>query len=601
LKEHVARQIPVEFSPDGKKLAFYSCKATATLWDIHTGTALHSLHEDNHWVRIITPSPNNEYLAFLLDETKIQIRRTSSCAILESIDDTGVVFGLSFSTDSNKRIIVSSVGDIKLMDIITGSISHVSGNLDLSVEAVAFSSNGKHITLAGWGKGIRLLDMDTGETLDTLESDFTRVTSLAFSHDGMRLAIASERDYVTDNCSVWNICTGIEMQAAGITEIVVQSLENSSASTELVAFSPADDKLVSMSRRDGITKLCDINREIALHTLPCYGVSAVAFLSGAKELAVASLEHYIAIWDSSPGVLVRTGKPDFELRTTAFTTSSTMVASVSKDYMIRLWDIETQEVMQTFNGHSGTIHAMAFSPCNKKLASASSDQTIRLWHTDKGVTSQTIGAHFRPSKSTLGRMKNATHEGEPPSIRSHVSAISNISFSSDGKRLATSCAGMANIWDVRTVKTLQTMEDGGARRHGSYESTIFSPDGQYLAFSSPTGQIKIHNTNTGEVLKTLEKDKDYIHPIAYSPNGSRLATLGSYPQISVWNTETWTILRTTYFPTYNVRNTAFSLDSKLLVLTRDDEQSQVWDCSADLWSYPVMHTSITTYPGDSKF
>lgn len=558
--------------------------------------------------------------------------------------------------------------------------------------------------------------MDTGETLDTLESDFAQVTSLAFSPDGMRLAIASERDYVTGTCSVWNICTGMELQAAGIssritnlsfssdgrqliavsehrtirvwnaitgakmsteevnsskrfaalsmsngehiaglrydgkfeilnirtgrrvmefpshhdisnqtmsissdsrflvsasrhsllkmwsaaTETVVRSLEDSSASIELVAFSPAGDKLVSMSRHDGIIKLCDINRETALHTLPCHGASAVAFLSGGKELAIASLEHNIAIWDTSTGVLVRTIKPDFELRTTAFTSSSTMVASASKHYMIRLWDIETQEVMQTFKGHSGTIRAMAFSPCNRKLASASNDQTIRLWHTDKGVTSQIVGAHLRPSESTLGRMKNATREGEPRSVRSHVSAISKISFSSDGKRLVTSCAGMANIWDVRTGKTLQTMEDGGARRHGSYESAIFSPDGQYLAFSSPTGQIKIHNTNTGEVLKTLEKDKGYTHLIAYSPNGSRLATLGSYPQITVWNTETWTIFRTTYFPTHNIRNMAFSLDSELLVLTRDDEKSQVWDCSADLWSCPVMHTSITTYPGDGK-
>src|SRR2546423_2260188 len=50
-------------------------------------------------------------------------------------------------------------------------------------------------------------------------------------------------------------------------------------------------------------------------------------------------------------------------------------------------------MLQTLEGHSSLVSAVAFSPDGKRLVSASYDQTIRLWDATTGAALQTIRGH----------------------------------------------------------------------------------------------------------------------------------------------------------------------------------------------------------------
>lgn len=67
-----------------------------------------------------------------------------------------------------------------------------------------------------------------------------------------------------------------------------------------------------------------------------------------------------------------------------------MVASVSRDKTIRLWDAATGAALRTLEGHTDWVNAVTFSPDGRAVASASGDETVRLWNAMTGATLQSL-------------------------------------------------------------------------------------------------------------------------------------------------------------------------------------------------------------------
>jgi len=59
------------------------------------------------------------------------------------------------------------------------------------------------------------------------------------------------------------------------------------------------------------------------------------------------------------------------IRAMAFSPDSKLLASVSGDSIVKLWDAGSSAQLQTLEGHLDSVNAMAFLPDGKLLASAS--------------------------------------------------------------------------------------------------------------------------------------------------------------------------------------------------------------------------------------
>ncbi len=147
----------------------------------------------------------------------------------------------------------------------------------------------------------------------------------------------------------------------------------------------------------------------------------------------------------------------------------------------------------------------------------------------------------------------------------HTQDVSTVSFSPDGRVLASSSMGGydggVKLWDVSTGQELRTLV-------GSKQ--VFSPDGKTLAsmdlgFTSGVAGIKLWDWRTGQELKMIQTRPNILSHLAFSPKGEVLASTGSYPHtVLLWDALSGQQVRTLAGFTDAIHLVSFSPDGKVL-------------------------------------
>jgi WD40 repeat protein len=241
----------------------------------------------------------------------------------------------------------------------------------------------------------------------------------------------------------------------------------------------------------------------------------------------------------------------------AYSPDSTMIASGSEDYTIKLWNIRTGYLTTTLAGHSGSILSLAFSPDGSILISGSQDGTVRVWDISsgeflrvfKGHTSRVNCIAFSPTGQVVASASGWYGESTANSVQlwnPNTGALirelkrpqtraSSVAFSSDGTTLATADeSGSIELWDVDSGRSLaafsnvnQVVVNGTTRLVPVRVNGLqFSPDGTTLATVGDY-TIRFWNIRTARVIRQLNVESFFSQP-SFSPDWTTIATPGSY-------------------------------------------------------------------------
>jgi WD40 repeat protein len=238
---------------------------------------------------------------------------------------------------------------------------------------------------------------------------------------------------------------------------------------------------------------------------------------------------------------------------------------------------------------------------------------LKLRERDKELFLQPDGKGVQKFSPEPGIMDKAPVSTSSRVLEGHNGAVSSVSFSLDGSRMASSSFDRTvRVWDVSTGKTLRVLHG----HSGEVFTAVFSPDSRYLASSDSNrnvhlwnaasgkllrkvqfshfsiaiafsrdgsltvgtqdGNVAILDTETGKTLRTLQA-RYPIYSLAYSPDGQYLATGGP---IVLWNTKTGEKVKTPRAPG-GVLSMVFSPDSRTLASAHMRGIARLWNITTE--------------------
>jgi hypothetical protein len=223
------------------------------------------------------------------------------------------------------------------------------------------------------------------------------------------------------------------------------------------------------------------------------------------------------------------------------------LATASMDQTIRLWDVATGAAVQTLEGHSNLIDALATDRDGKRLISGSSDGTAKLWDTDTGGLMATLpsfgGPVYGVAMSADGRhvaagsadgtalLADVATPVEAVRLRVHEGGpVYRVGFSLDGSRLFTEGAVNAvRIWSQAPASTVGVIPADGLE-HKTVQSKLDRGE----MFVDNEGSVQVIDAITRQVVRTLTGHKIKVSHVAISKDGRLVATASQDNTAMIW-------------------------------------------------------------------
>lgn len=273
---------------------------------------------------------------------------------------------------------------------LSATISPPPGGVGREIQCLAVAPDNDRVAIAGKSGALSLARSSTSQMTDLKTGLDDAIGMLSFPGDGQRLAL------------------GGPGKVAGIWEMSgpsrIAGFNGDKLTTDAVCYVPGSDTLVTgngggqVFLHDGTTG--------AVRTKLESGRGAVTALEVSRDWKMCVAGHadsWITLWDLSAGKLLQKWKTHVE-PLTAVTCSpdgrlvATGAASTDPHDNLKIWDTSNSNRITTLAGHSTPIRALRFAPKGDLLASLSTDGKLLVWNLKTGAV---LSAFNRPKFTAL--------------------------------------------------------------------------------------------------------------------------------------------------------------------------------------------------------
>ena len=374
---------------------------------------------------VLAFSPDEQSLALGCSDGAIRILNIQDHSIQCTMrGHSGPVVSVSFAPDRKHLISASQDGTIRIWDISTRRTIRLLSGFSSPIHTLALSPDGHSLAFGTYDAGVYVLNMNTGTTPMRILLHYEASDAVSFSGNGRYLAVGSRNGAI----SLWDMQRYQPTRTAVVHEHVVTS----------VAFSPNGLRIASCSLDrsvkawyafgDGHIRTISYD-PMAWHadTMGC----SVAFSPDGRYFAEEDIGSVLTIYNARTMEVLRNlvagefWPLDTEL---AFSPDSQCIATGTPENTIKIWKVDTGDLVKVLIGNKGQAYSVAFSPDGRFIAAGSSDKTVRLWNVATGQLVHTF----------LG----------------HTNAVNSVAFSVDGHSIVSGSEdGTMIVWNVASLVT----------------------------------------------------------------------------------------------------------------------------------------------------
>ncbi|MFP4322426.1 MAG: protein kinase domain-containing protein [Anaerolineales bacterium] len=478
------------FSPDGAQIALASENGTIHLWSMETYERLAVLSAHTESIQDVNFDPTGAYLVAGDEADRViiwDLETNEPRHVLE--EHAGDIRFTAFSPDGARIVSGSDDGFAIIWDVESGEVETVLRGHTRIVHDGAFSPDGRTIMTASSDGTLIEWDVSSGSVLRRFSASSAIPLAVAFGPDGASMLVG----YADATARLWGLSSPTETWRYAAGDFGLVTMAYDSARNFLIT-SPTARDIVDLSLRP--VKLVELDAETGelLAEIPVSDldlIAGIAYHRASDTLATALFSGQVIVWDA-------TTWEERYILTDGITLPTRVRISPQGDIGVvgtftgdlLMWNMEDQQIVQTFDNHTDSVLAVAFTADGQLMASGGRDDRVILWDVNTG--------------DPLIEYETANSD------------VFSLTFDNDGGRLFATFSNRVVVWDTQTGDQLQIFEGHTA----TVTAVALSPDERLVISGGDDRQLIVWDALTGERLYTLTGHTAAITDVVFADDAS---------------------------------------------------------------------------------